>query len=449
VYIPIIGENLNGHDFIDGAIKNGATVIYYSPEYYESSKIKKHISRNSKLKFIESDDTTLELGAIAKKHLQNLRNSNKDLKVVAITGSVGKTSTKDVLGQLLAEVSKNTTKGSSETVIFPAESFNNEIGVPLTILRATKNTKYLVLEIGANHLGEIAYLTDLVEPDVAILLKAGVAHIGGFGDESNILDEKVQIFNTCPKYGIIQADDDNSHEIATKSRKISPKTKFIELTKNNITISSTSVTPLSFEVKEKTRTESISTNFFGNHHIYNILAAILTTQILTGASISDISKIVRDIRPIAKHRMTLINLPKNVSIIDDSYNANPDSMKAALDELHKQAVAKEVKAVAILGEMLELGTKTLELHDEVVKYALEVADIDVLVIADADFNGTSDETKAISSYNINYCEQLAKNGQKIYRLKNYKFETSDVLYLLKASSASKLWELVDEIEEAI
>lgn len=272
IFIPIIGEVFDGHDFISEAIKNGATEVYCSRD------VQNLIVQYPQVQFYPIDDGTLFLGAIARYYIKYLRELNSQFRVVAITGSVGKTTTKDLVGQLLT---------SFGATVFPKESYNNEIGLPLTVLKASPQTRFLVLEVGANHVGEVGYLTAIAQPDVAVLLKVGVAHAGEFGGANVIQREKVQIFKQHqfgPTTCIFQADDTNSPEIlqhlcalhnvkldSSVSNQVVNGVKYIALTTqevNNIQLDDH--LRISFELQGVRFSPKLS----GQHHIYNVLAAI-------------------------------------------------------------------------------------------------------------------------------------------------------------------------------
>lgn len=440
-YIAIVGENKDGHDYIIDAIKNGAKYIHYNAN--QSDKIAGIQVKHQEVEFIRTDDTTVEFGKIAAEHLENLRALGKGLKVIAVTGSVGKTTTKDAIGQILGKL-----YGEGK-VVFPQKSFNNEIGVPLTILRAKASTQFLILEIGANHEGEISYLTSLTKPDVAVLLKAGVAHMGEFNGKDVITFEKTQIFNQSPQFGIINADDANSDELFALSKKVAPNTQFTKLTTKEILRISSDGEPLHFNYNGT----EFKTNYLGVHNLYNLVAAFEAIQSIFddfgGELLRQIAKIMPEIHPIAEHRLQIIksNNHKNLTIIDDSYNANPDSMKAALDELAKQGTiyanladvkdSGTFKTIAILGDMLELGEYANDAHQEIAEYALDIAKVDKVL--------------AVGEY-TNYYKHLdnTKNNKiehfnNLSELENYEFLRENVLYLVKASSANHLWDITDTI----
>lgn len=433
-FIAIIGENLDGHNFISDAIKAKANKIYYNNDKFNF--IKNEIKKNPEIEFIGVKNTTLELLSLAKKYLKNLRIQNSNLKVIAITGSVGKTTTKDILGSSLKIIHNK----RPNSVVFPVESFNNEIGVPLTIFNADRETDYLVLELGTDEPGQIADLVDVSEPDNVVILKIGVAHFGGFESKTEIINEKLSILNKKPKNAVIFGDDERYSEIIDVASKISQVTNIIKVSKREVEIIQSSDGKLRFIYKGA----KFETNFYGVHHIYNILSAIKIIELLNICDLNTISEIFAKIHPIAKHRMEVFRISQRAVIIDDSFNANPDSMKAALDylkfqkDLLNKELGNEVKAIAILSDMLQLGKIAQKSHREVSEYALNKCGIDKIIV-----------TGEYKNYYLLNDESMNEKIELVTNLENHKFETENVVYLLKASSACKLWNILPEIKKQI
>ncbi|MDR1447923.1 MAG: UDP-N-acetylmuramoyl-tripeptide--D-alanyl-D-alanine ligase [Candidatus Ancillula sp.] len=439
-FIPIRGEKFDGHQFIRDAVENGAIKVVFETSNPHVEEVKK--SYNC-VEFIEVDDTIKELGNIAKEHLKTLRSK---CKVIAITGSVGKTTTKDITATLLSSVGN---------VVFAKESYNNEIGVPLTIFEAQKDTDYLVLEIGANHVGEIEYLADICTPDIAVLLKIGVAHLGEFGSLSNIQSEKVKIFKNLgaenhqvgqlqnkKSVAIFNHDDANADYI----RECMPKgaismefglddVKDVRLDENG---------KLSFVLVDAlSGAQKVQTDLVGEHNVYNVLAALRITQAL-GLQQDEMIHVLKTAAPIAQHRMQVKQIG-NLTIVDDSYNANPDSMLSGLKASAQIAAQNNAKLVTILGDMLELGDKTTAEHARIGTIALNeigVAQLIGIGTAWADFGEELDDKFRNKFKHV----QGTLEEQKKQVLATCILDENVVL-LLKGSCALRLWELGDYIIE--
>lgn len=198
LYVARRGESSDGHDYIDAAISNGAVALVVEKERDDCAAAQ-----------IVVEESTVALGHLAHAHLEDLRASG-DIEVVAVTGSAGKTTTKDLLAQIL---------GAKAPTVAPKLSFNNEVGLPLTVLTAEDTTRYLVLEMGASGAGHLRYLTDIAAPDIAIELMVGHAHLGGFGSVEGIAQAKAELVEGLRPHGtaILNADDSYVRAMADKA----------------------------------------------------------------------------------------------------------------------------------------------------------------------------------------------------------------------------------------
>ncbi|MDR3152109.1 MAG: UDP-N-acetylmuramoyl-tripeptide--D-alanyl-D-alanine ligase [Bifidobacteriaceae bacterium] len=369
-----------GIDFIDQALQNGAS------------------------KIIKGE---IEFGRAAKKYLQNLRELNPQLQVIGITGSFGKTTVKDLLGFILSKVGQT---------VFAKESFNNEIGVPITIFAADRNTQYLVLEMGANKIGDIKYLTDIAPLDIACLLGIGAAHISSFGSLKNIILAKGEIFAGLKNTGIgfVPDFDENAKSMiniySDKNIKTFPKKITFD---NNL--------------------KFFSTNLLGEHNLSNISAVISICEFLK-IDMQVVKKIIAKFKPLSDHRLRLVEKNK-ITFLDDSYNANPSSMLAGLKtllDLKNDYPKKYSIPMAVLGKMEELGKYSKNIHLEIGQ-AFQNSDIRrVLVLGEKNLYGVSDKFIYFprKAEIINYIKKNAKKG--------------DIL-LVKASNYSKLWEVIEGV----
>ncbi|MBO5412974.1 MAG: UDP-N-acetylmuramoyl-tripeptide--D-alanyl-D-alanine ligase, partial [Clostridia bacterium] len=355
-YLGFKGETTNGGIFFEEALNNGAKgCIIQDVEITEE-----HIEKYKDKVIIKVDDVVNAVQEIAK-FKRNLYN----IPVIAITGSVGKTSTKDIVAGVVSEKYKTLkTQGN----------YNNHIGLPLTILNLREH-EALVVEMGMNHFGEISVLTKIARPTVAIITNVGTAHIGILGSRENILKAKLEILEGLQEGGkiIINNDNDLLHNWYEENKdKYDIVTYGID---NESDLMAEDIA--SFENGSKYilkgENKSVNVPVGGNHFVQNSLCAIAVGKILQ----IETDKIIDGIKKfeLTKRRMDITKLENGVTIINDCYNANFDSMKAALEYLGK---IQDRRKIAVLGDMLELGDYSKKLHEMV---GIEVAknNIDILI----------------------------------------------------------------------
>lgn len=335
-FIPLKGENSDGHDYIDSAIQNGVI------GFFTSRDVKKIPGKI----IIKVEDTLKAMQDLAR----NFRVQTKDIPLVAITGSVGKTTTKDMVYAML-QTKFNTlrTKGN----------FNNDIGMPLTLINY-ENEDIIVLEMGMNHLGEISFLSNIAKPDVSVITNVGHSHIGNLGSRENILKAKLEILDGMDDDGVLIINGDNDMLATVKNTKQKIITFGFENDTDvyayNIRVEEDCTL---FNIKEDEKEYEVKLSLVGEKFIYNALAAWIIGKIYdvpAGDRIIALSNC-----EFTKMRMN-IKRKDGITIIDDSYNASPKSMKLALEALSKQEAKRKI---AILGDMLELGEYSEKLHTKV------------------------------------------------------------------------------------
>ena len=419
IYIGIKGDKFDGSDFWKQALDSGAKAVIIS---------KKNITENEKKEYkdkiiIEVEDTLNALYELAK-----YKRKQYNIPVVAITGSVGKTSTKDIVANVLSQKFKTLkTEGN----------FNNNIGLPMTILKL-KNHEALVVEMGMNHFGEIRLLTQIAKPTLAVITNIGTSHIGNLGSRENILKAKLEILEGMEISKIvINNDNDLLHNWFEENKKrieiytygITNKSqimaKDIQLGEENSTFLA------NIENKEKIE---IDVPVGGEHFIYNALCGIMVGKIF-GLSNEQIQNGISTFE-LTKKRMDIIELKNGATIINDSYNASYESMKASLEYLRKRT---DLRKIAVLGDMLELGEFSEELHKKVGE---EVAknQINILIC-----RGKYSE-KIIEGAKENKNLQIIKvqtNEEILDKLKEILRE-GDVV-LIKASNAMKFYEICQKL----
>ena len=350
------GEVTDGHLFVASAAANGAIAVVV--DHAVEVEIPQIIVA----------DVTLALGALAKFVLARIRKSSS-LKVIGITGSNGKTTTKNMLREILSRVGET---------IAPIESYNNQVGAPISILKADFETKFLVVELGAGGPGSIAYLADIAKPDLGVMLKVGLAHVGEFGGIESTAKIKGELAAalTSDDLLIANADDGYIRDMPTDAKQVwfgtAPDAGY-RASDLQLDIKGTS-----FEIHWPSgETDRVTLQILGEHHVMNALAACAVADQL-GVARSVIKSALEEMPLAERWRMQLTNREDGISIINDAYNASPDSMKAALQTLAQLGKSGR-RTIAILGEMAELGSFAREQHDALGRIVVRL-NIDQLVV---------------------------------------------------------------------
>jgi UDP-N-acetylmuramoyl-tripeptide--D-alanyl-D-alanine ligase len=356
IYVAIAGERVDGHDLATAAGAAGAVAVLGS--------------RPTDLPTVVVDDVTAALGRLARHVLDRL----PDAVVLAMTGSQGKTGTKDYLAHVLSEAGPTVaTRGNS----------NNELGVPLTVLRATPETRYLVVEMGARGVGHIAELCRIAPPHVAAVLNVGTAHIGEFGGREAIARAKGEIVEALAPEGtaVLNADDDLVAAMAARtgatvttfgdgSAGRAPDVSVTEVTTDEIGRQS-------FELAHRGSYATVHLAQVGAFQWRNAAAAA-AMALAAGLDLDTVADSLADAGPASRWRMELTERVDGLVVVNDAYNANPESMRAALETLAGIGARSGRRTVAVLGEMLELGDEAAASHLGVGAYAAQVG-VDVVV----------------------------------------------------------------------
>ncbi|MEE6280249.1 UDP-N-acetylmuramoyl-tripeptide--D-alanyl-D-alanine ligase [Georgenia sunbinii] len=420
VFVAVRGERTDGHDHAVAAHEAGATVVL--------------ASRPVDAPHVLVADTVSALGELARTVLARLREGGR-LQVVGITGSVGKTTTKDLLAQVLA--------GAGPTVA-PRESFNNEIGLPLTVLAATSQTRFLVLEMGASGPGHIDYLTRIAPLDVAVVLVVGHAHMGGFGSIAAVAAAKAEIVAGLTSGGtaVLNADDARVATMATAAP--GPVLRFgrsrpAEVRAADITLDEAARASFTLvtDVAGARSEHPVTLALHGEHQVTNALA-VTAAAVALGLDPGAVAGRLAGAARVSGHRMALHHRADGVTVLDDSYNANPDSMAAAL---RATAAMPARRRVAVLGEMLELGQDADVEHTALGRLAGELG-IDVVVTlgpigehVGAGAAEAGDNAPVIHRSGDATAAQQLLDG----------LLTDGDLVLLKGSNGSGVWRLADHL----
>ena len=350
------GEVTDGHLFVESAVSNGAVAVVV--DHAVAVDVPQ----------IVVEDVTEALGQLAKYVLAQIR-SRGGLKVIGITGSNGKTTTKNMLREILSN--------AGETIA-PIESYNNEVGAPISILKANFETRFLVVELGAGGPGSISYLSDIAQPDFGVLLKVGLAHVGEFGGieaTAKIKAELAEALGVNDTF-IGNADDGYVRDMSTKAAKFwfgtAPDADYRA---DNISLT---IDGTQFDLHwPQGATDRVTLQILGEHHVMNALAAASVADQL-GVSRKSVVSALEGMPLAERWRMQLTNRIDGISIINDAYNASPDSMKAALQTLAQLGKSGR-RTIAVLGEMAELGEFSREQHDAIGRIVVRL-NIDQLVV---------------------------------------------------------------------
>ncbi len=353
IFIALPGERVDGHDFVGNAMSRGAVAAI--------------VTRPVDAASIEVDDGFAAIAALAAAVVRRLRG----LTVIGITGSSGKTSTKDMLAHTLA--------GIGPTVASPG-SFNNELGYPYTVLRADETTRFLVLEASARGVGHIRYLTEIAPPRIGVELNVGTAHLGEFGSRTAIAQAKGELVEALPPadaggVAVLNADDPLVLAMAARTRA------------RTVTVGQASAADVRaedvdsdelgrarFTLRTAGEAVGVRLGFVGRHHLSNALA-VAAVALECGMAPEEIAAALGSARPASRWRMELTVRPDGVVVLNDAYNANPESMRAGLEALASIARARRERggrSFAVLGPMAELGQAGGAEHEEVGRAAVRL-----------------------------------------------------------------------------
>lgn len=355
LFVAIPGERSDGHDHAAEALAAGAIAVLCERPMPVGPAI-------------EVPDSVAALGHLATAALDRL----PDLVTIGITGSSGKTSTKDMLGQVLA---------SHGPTVAPQGSFNNELGLPLTVLSCDVETRFLVLEMGARGKGHIEYLCGIAPPDVGLVLNVGSAHVGEFGSQAAIAVAKSELVTGLQPDGlaVLNADDHLVHAMAQRTR--AQVMEFGESPMAQVRFSDVTLDAFaraSFVLHHGGAQAEVSLQVSGEHMAANAAAAA-AVGLGVGMSLPAVAAALSDATAQSRWRMEISHTADEVTVINDAYNANPESMRAALKALVAMGRASGGRTWAVLGEMLELGDESMVAHDSIGRLAVRL-DVNRLVV---------------------------------------------------------------------
>lgn len=412
LFFALKGENFNGNNYAAKAVEKGASVVIVDEVNFKDEDL------NGKGTIVKVKDTRIALGDLAAYYRKKL-----GIKVVSMTGSTGKTSTKDLIAAFL----------SGKYRVFKTQgNFNNDIGLPLMIFELSKDYDIAVLEMGTSNFGEIHRLAEIAKPDIAAITNVGVAHIEYLKTRENILKEKMSISDFFENKNslIVNCENDMLKTVKESDKYTLEKTGYDEsydLYARDIKLTSETT---SFEaVTKDNKSHKFTLNMVGEHNVLNALLGIKIALDL-GLTFEEMENGLNNFKATSM-RLEIIK-KDNFTIINDSYNANPDSMKAALSVLENYAGSRKI---AVLGTMGELGSHAEEAHKEVGSFAKEKAD---LLLTTGDFKQCYKDGFGDSALCYDTKEEL------IAALKDM-IKNNDII-LVKASRSAKFEEIIKNLE---
>lgn len=407
LFVAIKGERFDGNAYASEALRQGAAAALVSDVNTQARPV------------VLVADTRLALGQLA-----SYWRAQFTLPLVAVTGSNGKTTVKEMLTAILNVVNKN--------VLATQGNLNNDIGMPMTLLKLRKQHAYAVIEMGMSHEGEIRYLTNIAQPNVAVVNNAGIAHIGEVGSREGIARAKGEIFEGLGNNGIAVINGDDAFADYWQSLNANRKIITFALSaKADVTASYEEVADIShITITTPAGSIDFKLNVLGKHNITNALAASACAFAL-GISNADIARGLESFTAV-KGRLQRKAGFNGASLIDDTYNANPDSMKAAIDVLASQ----QGKQIFVMGDMAELGTDSAQMHAEIGLYAKQKGIAQLL---------------AFGEFSQQACQVFGENAQHftsldvlVLRLKNSMQANTTVL--VKGSRFMQMERVVNAIE---
>lgn len=419
MYVGIKGEKFDGNDFFEDALRKGACGCIIDKD------ISEEIIQKYKGKAIIKVENSLK----AIQELAKYRRMQFDIPVVAVTGSVGKTSTKDIIASVLSE---------KYDVLKTEGNQNNDIGLPFTILKL-KNHTAAVIEMGMNHFGEISLLTNIAKPTIAVITNIGTSHIGNLGSRENILKAKLEILEGMNESSPVIINNDNDLLYSWAKNANSHK-----LIKYGIENENNDFKAYDIEVLDSGSTYNINIDntktyievpVGGKHFVYNSLCAIAVGKELE-ISIENIKNGISKFC-LSSKRMEINKIRNDITVINDTYNASYDSMKAVLEYLSQ---FKQNRKIAVLGNMFELGEYSKELHQKVGEEVVK-NNIDILITVGSEAKNIYEKAKELNMKEIYSCENIIEATEILKKV----MKSKDVI-VLKASNAMKLGNILNDIK---
>jgi UDP-N-acetylmuramoyl-tripeptide--D-alanyl-D-alanine ligase len=452
LFLALPGARSDGHDHAASAIAAGAVAVLAArPVGVPAIVVSPSGSPESRAGVLEHDAdgsgaaVLAALAKLAKAVAAELVAGG--LTIIGITGSSGKTSTKDLLAAVLEPLGE---------VVAPPGSFNNELGHPWTVLRATRRTDYLILEMSARHPGNIAELAQIAPPAIGVVLNVGTAHLGEFGSRDAIAQTKAELPQAVPPSGVVilNVDDPTVAEMAHVTTAWVVRVSRLSHTgsgPSDVWAEGVSLDEMArprFTLHAMDTTAEVQLGVYGDHQVTNALCAS-AVALQCGASVEQIAAALAAAGPVSRHRMQVTTRADGVTVIDDAYNANPDSMRAGLQALAWIAHGGDVRGSrprrswAVLGEMAELGEDAIAEHDRIGRLAVRL-DVSRLVVVGMGRSMSAMHNGAVMEGSWGTEAVKVADGDAALALLRAEVQPGDVV-LVKASNAAGLGALADAL----
>ena len=410
LFVAFAGEHADGHEFAAAAVAGGAAGVLGS--------------RATGVPTVVVPDAQTALQELARVVLARLRSANGP-DVVAVTGSNGKTTTKDLLAGVL---------GGHASTVATRGSFNNELGLPLTVLRADESTRHLVLEMGSRGIGHLRALTEIAPPDVSVVLNVGTAHIGEFGSQANIALAKGELVEALSPTGTAVLNADDPLVLAMSGRTRARTLTFGASPEADVRLDDLVLDELGrprFTLRAGGERVAVALRLLGAHQAMNA-AAVAAVALTLGVRLPDLAARLAAVASLSPWRMEVHERADGLVVINDAYNANPDSMRAALDTLAGIGARSGRRTVAVLGEMLELGDTAGTEHAGIGRHLDDLGIDEALVVGPGAAAIRGRSTRHVDSVD----DAVTWLGKNVHR--------TDVV-LVKASRGARLERVADAL----
>ncbi len=441
LFLALPGARSDGHDFAAGAVEAGAVAVLAArPVGVPAIVVPPAAAADAQSGVLEHDADgagAAVLAALAKLAAAVAADLVAGgLRIVGLTGSSGKTSTKDLIAAVLRPLGE---------VVAPPGSFNNELGHPWTVLRATRATDFLVLEMSARHRGNIAALAAVARPSIGVVLNVGTAHLGEFGSREMIALTKGELVEALPSSGvaILNADDAMVAAMATRT-----SARVITVGRNSaadIRAANVVLDELArprFTLCTPSGEVDVALAVHGEHQVGNALSAA-AVALECGANLAQVADALAKAGPASRHRMEVRTRADGVTVINDAYNANPDSVRAGLQALAVMARGSQKRSWAVLGEMGELGEESITEHDRVGRLAVRL-DISRLVVVGSGRSVSAMHHGAVMEGSWGPESTMVPDADAALALLRAELAPGDVV-LVKASNAAGLGALAEAL----
>jgi UDP-N-acetylmuramoyl-tripeptide--D-alanyl-D-alanine ligase len=443
LFLALPGARSDGHDFAAGAVAAGAVAVLAArpvgvPAIVVAPLAGAADSGASVLEHDADGSGAAVLGALAKLAADVASELvTGGLTIIGITGSSGKTSTKDLLAAVLAPLGQ---------VVAPPGSFNNELGHPWTVLRATTETDYLILEMSARHRGNIAALARIAPPSIAVVLNVGTAHLGEFGSREAIAATKAELPQAVPASGVVILNADDTAVAAMAETTAARVVRIARSAGADVWAEDVVLDELArprFTLHSAAGMVPVALAVHGDHQVSNALCAA-AVALECGADLEQVAGALAAAGPVSRHRMQVATRGDGVTVINDAYNANPDSMRAGLKALAwmaKTGAAGRRRSWAVLGEMAELGEDAIAEHDSIGRLAVRL-DVSRLVVVGTGRAMSAMHHGAVMEGSWGSESVMVADADAALALLRAELEEGDVV-LVKASNSAHLGDLAE------